>query len=134
MPKREYRNRDTLRNETFQATRQEQNATLSYPNATLKQDIPQDISKAYLFPGNHQGHLGPRAVQFLLVRLGEKAGLDRERLHPHSLRHSFASLTLEAGGDLRSIQELLGHASIATTQIYLHVSPERLRSTVNLLP
>jgi site-specific recombinase XerD len=72
--------------------------------------------------------LTDRAVYDVVVRAGLKAGLGK--IHPHMLRHSFATHLLERGADLRTIQELLGHAMIATTCWYTHCSSEHLRSTM----
>jgi integrase/recombinase XerD len=77
---------------------------------------------------NAQGGPLTRAGVFLILRkLAAKAGLDPERVHPHLLRHSFATHLLEGGADLRSVQEMLGHADLATTELYTHVSDRRRR-------
>ncbi len=77
---------------------------------------------------NARGGPLTRAGAFLILRkLAEKAGLEPERVHPHLLRHSFATHLLEGGADLRSVQEMLGHADLATTELYTHVSDRRRR-------
>jgi site-specific recombinase XerD len=80
-----------------------------------------------IFLNHHGGPLGVRGLRFRLDRLRRLAGLP-VGVSPHTLRHSFATHLLDGGADLRVVQELLGHANLATTQVYTHVSPGRLQS------
>ncbi|MBM3662805.1 MAG: site-specific tyrosine recombinase XerD [Actinobacteria bacterium] len=81
---------------------------------------------AAVFLGQRGGRMSRQAVWEVLRRRGAEAGLDPLRLSPHVLRHSCATHLLDGGADLRVVQELLGHASISTTQLYTHVANERL--------
>jgi len=80
-----------------------------------------------LFLNAKGGGLTRAGVFLILRRLAGKAGLEPERVHPHLLRHSFATHLLEGGADLRSVQEMLGHADLSTTELYTHVSDRRRR-------
>ena len=82
-----------------------------------------------LFLNAQGGALTRAGAFFVLRRVALKAGLDPGRVHPHLLRHSFATHLLEGGADLRSVQEMLGHADLGTTEIYTHVSEKRRRDT-----
>ena len=84
----------------------------------------------YLFP-SHGKHLTRVRLFQLLKALARRAGLDTAKISPHVLRHAFATHLLEGGADLRVLQTLLGHADIATTQIYTHVDAARLVALVN---
>jgi integrase/recombinase XerD len=85
----------------------------------------------FLFPGRDPKRALTRQAFFLLLKqVALDAGLDQASVSPHVLRHSFASHLLAHGADLRSLQKLLGHADISTTQIYTHVEAERLRRLV----
>jgi integrase/recombinase XerD len=80
-----------------------------------------------LFLNAKGGPLTRSGAFLILRRLAEVAGLDPARVHPHLLRHSFATHLLEGGADLRSVQEMLGHADLSTTELYTHVSDTRRR-------
>lgn len=95
-------------------------------------------TKGWLFRGDHGGHISSRQIQNILngiatraslqeVKRQNKAGKDRHRIHPHMLRHSFAVWRLDGGVPVGDLQDQLGHASLATTGIYLKVSPNHRR-------
>lgn len=83
------------------------------------------VSEPAVFIGVHGRRLGPRIVQRRIARWARMQGLP-EHVHPHMFRHSFASHLLESSGDLRAVQELLGHANISTTQVYTHLDFQHL--------
>jgi integrase/recombinase XerD len=90
-------------------------------------------ASVYLFPSSTRGkdaHLSRQRLFQLLKQLALAAKLDPKRLSPHVVRHAFATHLIEHGADLRSVQTMLGHADIATTQIYTHVAGDRLARTV----
>jgi integrase/recombinase XerC len=80
---------------------------------------------AALFVNRRGERLSPRSVQLRLDRWARQAGLP-QHVHPHLLRHAFATHVLQSSGDLRAVQELLGHASISTTQVYTHLDWQHL--------
>jgi len=82
-------------------------------------------NEEYLFTGK-KGPLSDRNLQKIVRKAAKKAGLSKQ-VHPHTLRHSFATHLLENDTDIRVIQELLGHADLNTTQIYTHISPEQIK-------
>ena len=79
---------------------------------------------------NRRGNALSRQMIFLIIKdLAEKAGI-KKNIGPHTLRHSFATHLLEGGADLRAVQQMLGHASINTTEIYTHISDQYLREVI----
>lgn len=85
-----------------------------------------NIENNYLFLNNKGDRLSERMIQKILNKCARLAGIEK-RVHPHLLRHTFATHLLDGGADLRVVQELLGHANLATTQIYTHVTQSRAR-------
>lgn len=101
-------------------------AALTAIAAWLKHRLPlvHDNDPA-LFINQRGSRLGPRSVQLRLNRWATQAGLGQQ-VHPHMLRHAFATHVLQSSGDLRAVQEMLGHASISTTQVYTHLDWQHL--------
>lgn len=100
-------------------------------DAFLKQGLQEKQKSPFLFPSRGgSGHLTRHRFAQLLKELAVMAGIDPQKVSPHVLRHAFATHLLDHGADLRSVQQMLGHADISTTQIYTHVVEERLRRLV----
>jgi len=110
--------------------------TNSCKNSILKWKIKRDrlkyaISSKYLFPGKKKGHMSRQTISHQIKKIVINAGINKTDISPHSFRHSFASHLLNRGADLRSIQIMLGHSNITTTQIYTQVENKRLLGLVN---
>ncbi len=99
-------------------------AVAAYMDRRTDAETPLFVS---ILKGKIIGRITPRAVERMIARYGVRAGIVGKKLSPHTLRHCFATDLLANGADIRSVQEMLGHASIATTQIYTHVTNKHLR-------
>lgn len=92
--------------------------------------VPKGTTSPFLFPGRGGKHLSRQRFFQILKTLASDANLDPQKVSPHVLRHAFATHLLHHDADLRSVQQMLGHADISTTQIYTHVLDERMRKLV----
>ena len=100
-----------------------------------EREIRENIADAKaLFLSQKGTRLTPRTVQQLIKNLNERSGLGKEKLSPHKLRHTMATLSYQNGADILSLQQILGHSSVATTQIYTQSNSEILRSTAQSNP
>lgn len=98
-------------------------------NDRMEMDNVKDSERDYLFLSNRGKHISRITIFVLVKDLAEKAGITKN-ISPHTFRHSFATHLLEGGADLRSIQEMLGHESILTTEIYTHINVDHLRDQI----
>ncbi|MDI6640817.1 MAG: tyrosine recombinase XerC [Elusimicrobiota bacterium] len=101
-----------------------------YEYLDLRKKIVLNPSEQALFVNYRGERISERGVRKILLRWIEQAGI-RKHISPHTIRHTFATHLLDAGCDLRSVQEMLGHKSLTTTQIYTHITPERLKKIYN---
>lgn len=94
-------------------------------------DLLKGIKTNAFFVGRRASRLTPRHIERIIRFYAKKAGIQK-KVTPHTLRHSFATHLLEGGADLRMVQELLGHVSLSTTQVYTHITKERLKQVYDL--
>lgn len=102
---------------------------MTYIHTVRSHVTPKPGEERYVFLNRRGHHLSRQMVFIFLQNAVQEAGINKS-ISPHSLRHSFATELVENGADLRAVQEMLGHASVATTEIYTHISRETLRNTI----
>ncbi len=102
-------------------------ALVNYLENSRDQLVKDDDSSDYVFLNNKGKPLTERGIEYIMQKVFNKAGING-KVHPHELRHSFATAMLNNGADLRSVQELLGHDNLSTTQIYTHVTMSHLQA------
>ena len=95
----------------------------------LRKYFTEFLPKVYLFEGQYGGKYSPNSIGKIVTNAAIKAGIHK-KVSPHTLRHSFATHLLENGADLRSIQQMLGHESITTTEIYMHIDKSFLKEVI----
>lgn len=109
-------------------------ARLSTALESLRLLLGKRSEEGYIFVGRtHGSRLTVRGAEYVFAELCRAAGLPAEKAHPHAGRHGFAVSLLEGGVDVRRIQQLLGHSSLATTMVYLDLTAEHLRSAIDTL-
>ncbi|MEB3364476.1 tyrosine-type recombinase/integrase [Lactobacillus sp. R2/2] len=100
---------------------------MKYLEDGRKQLLNDQEDSGYVFLNNTGKRLTERGIEYIMQKVFNKAGING-KVHPHELRHSFATAMLNNGADLRSVQELLGHDNLSTTQIYTHVTMSHLQA------
>ena len=103
---------------------------MNYYIDVTRKNILNGVESVYLFPNKFGKALTTRTIENIVKRYTEKKDI-KSKVTPHTLRHTYATDLLNNGADIRSVGELLGHESLSTTQIYTHITSDRLKSVYN---